>query len=175
MWKPFDSYLDGVVRVYLIPDGILHRISFHALVAGSDRDSLLYLDDRYELHMLTGSRDLLSRNVRYRPSPYRHPGNAVLLGDPQFASAKQKDIARSTRGEEADVTRGGSWKALPGTRVEVEWIRTLCEGHHIPVSMLVGGDAREEQVKQLSGNAPRILHIATHGFFFPVPRVTPDA
>lgn len=176
VWSPLERHLEEIRRIYIVPDGLLHRLSFHALTTTGDEGTDVYLDDKFELHLLTGSRDLLSRNVRYRPTPYRRPENALLVGDPLFSSLDGSEKQGETRAQDDsesgdDVTRGGTWLPLPGTRREVERLYTLCRESNVPAATLTGREAREEQIKLLSGNAPRILHIATHGFFFPVPRL----
>ena len=168
LWRPMENALSGISTVYLVPDGVLHRLSFHALVSDST-DTPRYLDDRYELHFLTSARALLSRNVRYRPAPYRQPENGVLVGDPLFGAIEQRDEDHREPAESA-ASRGGEWMPLPGTRVEVEGIAQLFHEMDVPCIVMTGNDAREAQIKELSGDAPRVLHIATHGFFFEVPR-----
>ena len=170
LWKPLEEQIADVRRLWLVPDGLLHRLSFHALVTTDGAGTTAYLDDRYELHLLTGTRDLLSRNVRYRPQPYRRPDSAVFVGDPHFSALEGDEDDDVPDGQEGDVTRGGSWRPLPGTRTEVERLKELCLRHGIPHATLTGAEASEERIKALSGRSPRILHIATHGFFFPVPR-----
>lgn len=183
VWAPIEALLRGMRRVYLVPDGVLHRLSFHALMIAGDSGDPTFLDDRYELHLLTGARDLLSRNVRYRPQRYRQPENVLLIGDPLFSSADAPTRATRVPSEARTATnatettagneamRGGDWLPLPGTRKEVELLHSLCRSHDVMVATLMGKDAREERIKEISGVSPRILHIATHGFFFPVPRL----
>jgi len=48
---------------------------------------------------------------------------------------------------------------LPGTLGEAEVLRTLIPG----ITVLTASQAREDKVKLIHG--PRILHVATHGFF----------
>jgi len=70
-----------------------------------------------------------------------------------------------------DVTRGGSWQYLPGTEKEVNTIDSLGQQKKYAVFSKSGNVATEESIKALSGNAsPVVLHIATHGFFFPDPK-----
>ena len=54
---------------------------------------------------------------------------------------------------------------LPGTAVEVKAIADLLREKGWRVESFVGQDALEENVKTV--NHPRLLHIATHGFFDP--------
>ncbi|MEA5544236.1 tetratricopeptide repeat protein, partial [Limnoraphis robusta CCNP1324] len=62
-----------------------------------------------------------------------------------------------------------SFGALPGTAEEAKVIAPLLSD----VLLLTQSQATENAVKQL--DAPKIIHIATHGFFLPnLPRVEPD-
>lgn len=169
-WEPLERFLEGVTAVWLIPDGLLHRLSFHALLTRDGSGGVVHLDDRYELHLLTGARDLLSRNVRYRPQPYRSPDDALLIGAPQFSVNASDGTGSDERSRSSAGMRGGSWGPLPGTRMEVEEVERICQDHRVPSGVLTGADATEDRIKALSGQSPRILHIATHGFFFPVLR-----
>ena len=55
---------------------------------------------------------------------------------------------------------------LPGTTAEAAAVKgALQEGPYGPVSVFLGRNATETKFKALP--APRVLHIATHGFFFP--------
>jgi len=58
------------------------------------------------------------------------------------------------------------WASLPESLVEVEKIYKKFKGS--PASnLLTGASATESAFKNLCGNSPDILHIATHGFFIP--------
>lgn len=62
----------------------------------------------------------------------------------------------------------GSWLDLPGTLTEVKNIQA--QQSSINITTYTGPAATEEAIKSLKGReSPSILHIATHGFFFPAP------
>ena len=63
--------------------------------------------------------------------------------------------------------RGGIWNNLPGTAEEVKRISQLFETHKISTISYLQEESSEENLKSLDGRAPRILHVATHGFFLP--------
>ncbi|MEI9909496.1 MAG: CHAT domain-containing protein [Bacteroidota bacterium] len=71
------------------------------------------------------------------------------------------------------LSRSGShqaWVSLPGTSKEISAIQSLFEKNKIHSSAsYTQQKATEEQFKSLSGNAPTVLHLATHGFFLPGP------
>lgn len=52
---------------------------------------------------------------------------------------------------------------LPGTQDEVESIDAILRQKHIDVSLYTGASETESQIKTTDN--PRVLHIATHGFF----------
>jgi CHAT domain-containing protein len=59
--------------------------------------------------------------------------------------------------------RSVGWRALPGAAAEAGDIqKALTGGAYGPVKAYVGADALEEVLKGLP--APRVLHLATHGF-----------
>ena len=62
---------------------------------------------------------------------------------------------------------GGTGKipALPGTKKEVITIESLLKKSGFNTEKLMEKQASEEGVKTISEKKPRILHIATHGFF----------
>lgn len=70
----------------------------------------------------------------------------------------------SGRGSDNNV-----WSALPDTAEEVKKIKRQFELNKIPSKVYTQSAASEENLKALSGNAPQVLHIATHGFFLPEP------
>lgn len=155
IWKPLEPFLDNTTTVLLSPDGLLHQLAFGALVTSIANSGPVFLDDRITIQYIAGGRSLLNRDFRFRPTPYRRPRNVVLIGNPDFSLGMKKKTS--------------GWKPLPGTAEEVEGIAALCSEHGVTVDVVTGNNASEELVKSLSGNAPRVLHLATHGFFFPAP------
>ncbi len=62
-----------------------------------------------------------------------------------------------------------NWQYLPGTEQELNKIMTLLGDENITTTYYSGYQATEESFKSIGVNnpSPSILHIATHGFFFP--------
>ena len=58
-----------------------------------------------------------------------------------------------------------NFRTLPGTKTEVEEVSSLLAKNTWSVKAHTGAEALEEAVKAV--NNPRVLHIATHGFFLP--------
>ena len=55
--------------------------------------------------------------------------------------------------------------ALPGTDKECAGLKAQARASGKPIQVFLGADATEAQLREV--NSPRILHLATHGFFLP--------
>ena len=172
-WQPLEAALADAKRIYVAPDGLLNQVSF-GIVTTSDGRLLM---EKYHLRMVLSTKDILRQ--KHEPSS----NTAVLIGNPQFDmdEAQQRIALRGLLkpGESkalivsAWVTgrprsldqEGGSLIALPGTQVELDSVRSLLKKRHWQVETYTGAAAVEETVKRVEH--PRVLHLATHGFFLP--------
>ncbi|MEM7367967.1 MAG: CHAT domain-containing tetratricopeptide repeat protein [Bacteroidota bacterium] len=175
IWHPIDSLMSGVKRIYYSPSGLLHRINLGAIALNKKT----YLGDTYELVLLGSTRSLaLAEEDISSPKI----NNALLLGGidyrqdiPMILSDAMTWQAKNSELEQLSiVSRGGStsWNELPGTEVEVQQIGHLLRGHSYDVDLMTGPGASETSIRSLS-SFPDILHIATHGYFFPDPENAP--
>lgn len=171
IWKPISAYLSGVKTVYFSPSGTLHRINFNAI---PDATNTL-LAERYQLIQM-GS----TRHVVVPPDAKINNNNAVLFGGIQYnadttTSTRQLLSTLPSAADENLVSRGGQnkpgipWSDLPFTDLEVTNIERMLADNHLKPLVRRGITATEESFKRLgqASASPRILHIATHGFFFP--------
>jgi CHAT domain-containing protein len=171
LWKPLEGALAGRKRIYLSPDGILNQVSFGILPSGDG--SLLV--ERYDLHVVSSTKDIL------REGRAASGNTAVLIGNPSFGleEAQQRAVVRALQKTEQSKSllamvgsgllsreqRGTGLASLPGTKEELESVSSLLKKHQWKVQVDTEEEALEETVKHV--RSPRILHIATHGFFFP--------
>ncbi len=154
--KGVRALLDPETTNLLIsPDGELNLVPFAALVDVQGR----YLIERFELSYVASGRDLLQPT-----GVAAHPEEPLLLGgaafDGSFGKPEERDEKRGAPARSADM---GTLRLGPlsGTGPEVESIGRLLQ---VPATrVLTGVAATEAAVKAVSG--PRILHIASHGFF----------
>jgi CHAT domain-containing protein len=144
--------LGGATSVLIAPDGALNVVPFAALVD----DHGDYLIKRFTFTYLTSGRDLLRLTHQVRP---RNPG--AIFADPAFDAGAGPTAAPTTlsRGRRSNDLARQIWKPLPGTAQEADEII-----HRLPsLAMYRGARATETALKALHG--PKILHLATHGFF----------
>jgi CHAT domain-containing protein len=171
---PLRQALGSAHTLYLAPDAYLNRLPFEALVDSEGK----YLVERYLCAYLSSGRDLL------RPAAKPARGTVVFAG-PDFkvdaaerrAMAEKlqvKNNAPAVRGLPGREVRSVGWRPLPGAAAEAKDIqKALADSTYGPVKAYVGAEALEEVLKAMP--APRILHLATHGFFLDREQDPPDA
>jgi CHAT domain-containing protein len=166
LFKPLRPYVNNAERVLIAPDGSLNLVPFGALLD----DQGEYVAKHFEITYLTSGRDLLrvasASSVR---------GNPVVMANPAYDTSAAvvtpgNNVSKATRVAQTDETIQ-VFTPLPGTAAEAKALKTLLKlpDHHV----LTGVDATEAKLKQLHG--PRILHVATHGFFLRDQPMTADA
>jgi CHAT domain-containing protein len=148
---PLQSKLAKASRLLISPDAQLNLVPFGALV---DEDNH-YLVQKYALSYLTSGRDLLRLATTVQPS-----SNPVIVANPDFTKATVVTASAKESRRSADL-RSLSFNPLPGTAGEAKAITPLLPSAQV----LTGTAASETALKAVQ--APRILHIATHGFFLP--------
>jgi CHAT domain-containing protein/tetratricopeptide (TPR) repeat protein len=147
VWKPLEKELTGVRTIYFAPSGMLHRIAFAALPLNK-RD---VLSDRYKLVQVASTASVPDLS----PTFITPSDNLRLYGGIDYG---------------ADST----FAYLPGTVAEIDSIESLAKTRKIKSVALTGTDATEGSFKELDGKAsPSVIHLATHGFFFPDPKNKP--
>ena len=150
--------LAGCTRLLIATDGELARLPFEVLPT-ADGGRVL---DRYAISYVNSGRDL----VRFGRTA-ANPGPPLVVADPDFELAAQQPAdalaAAPTgphwAGAEA-VVRGAvnRFDRLPETRSEGQQVAAL-----VGVMPVLGSNAVERSIK--TAPSPRVLHLATHGFF----------
>ena len=159
VFDPIAPYLQETEHLLISPDGQLNRLPFEALQLETGGE---YLVQRYQISYLNSGRDFLKFNTKQSSN---HP--AVILANPDYetaddtvrlAQAPTRSLGKNDRSTKLSKLQV---KPLPGTAAEAEALTAL-----LPNAILLDKDkATENALKTVQ--APRILHIATHGFFLP--------
>jgi tetratricopeptide (TPR) repeat protein len=174
VFDPLCSALGKHRGVLLAPDGDLTLVPFEILpVADAE-----VLADKYQISYLGTSRDLL----RFKSEFSDKAGEALVVCDPDFdlagvqvtgqseSNPPSKDISQPVATTQQPASNLGRlsrdfdrsryyFRRLAGTRAEGERIADL-----LGVQPWIEGAALEGRLKQQC-RSPRVLHLATHGFF----------
>ena len=159
VWRPIADWLLGIKTIYFSPSGYLNALSFPALPIGKDS----VLADRYTLHQRISTASVLRRESLYLTGkdPVVLVGKITYAGDSLTLSKRPKN--KTVVSIRPPLTGLETIPPLPGTAIELASIRPYFSS----VISLTGLSASEEQVKALASTSPKVLHIATHGFYFP--------
>ncbi|MEP7306513.1 MAG: CHAT domain-containing tetratricopeptide repeat protein [Acidobacteriota bacterium] len=159
--RPLRAWLGDAKRLLISADGELNLVPFEALVD----DQGQYLIERYAITYLTSGRDLLRMQVR-RPNGRR----PLILADPLFGeppvappNGPVLQVA-STRAPRRILTpdRAASSMYFAPLAASAEEARAI-KGLFPEAALLTGARATKATLQR--AEAPRILHIASHGFF----------
>jgi len=161
--QPLRDAIGSARQLLVSPDGALTLVPFAVLRDAQGR----YAIERYRITYLGSGRDLLRMQSR-QPSQAR----GVIVADPVFgdpageparAEASPTLIAKRSITSVDDLS-GAFFAPLSGTAVEARRIQALFPD----ATVLTRAQATKAAVLQLE--APRVLHIATHGFFIQDPQ-----
>lgn len=158
IWSPLSSRIEGKTKVYFSASGMLHNIGIEYLSSMEGK----------ECYRLSSTRELAIARSETTSN------GAVVYGGIQYDSdVSQMGTPRldwsylAHRGFNPDlVTQRGNWDYLTGSLEEANEVDSILEIKNIDVKKVTGLDATETSFKDLSGQRKRILHIATHGFYY---------
>ncbi len=138
-WQPFENSLKGKKRVFVSLDGVYNQVNMNTLKKpGGD-----YLLNQYDIVLIGNGKDLVALNNKANMQLAK---KATLIGDPDYSS-------------------DSNLPPLPATKTEVDGINKVLKTSGYSVSEYVMQDANENNLK--AAKQVSVLHIATHGFFFP--------
>jgi CHAT domain-containing protein len=150
--RPLAPALGTRTRLILSPDGKLNKLPFAALRTPDGH----YLIEQMTLSYVASGRDLL------REGSTESTLDLALVANPAFDDTEVQQHASLS----GDAVRASDYAQrfapLPGTAEEARVIPPLLPGKH---QVLQGPEATESAVRSL--RSPKVLHLATHGFFLP--------
>ena len=188
IWKPMEEELGSIRTIYFSPSGLLHRLNLTAIPITDEEN----LGERYHLIGINSTRILVIPDTSSPDSlnTPEKPGNAILYGGINFemdstaialANQSYNTDQLASRGELSfsssnQNNRGGGWGYLKWTEKEINKVEETLINAGFQTSTLNGYHATEESFKSIGQDlpSPRILHLATHGFFFPDPAFEKD-
>jgi CHAT domain-containing protein len=130
--------LGGSKQWIVAPDGELSRIPYTALPSPQDPKRLLA--DAVALRLITSGRSLVPPATPSSSAPTSRP---LVLANPDYGPAT------------ADTT---PWRPLAASEKEGRWIRDLLNSTYFE-------QAEATTSKLTAAQAPRVLHVASHGYF----------
>ena len=162
IFGPFRNYMEGVEDVYFSPIKEINLISLESLLI--DDKTGERMSDKYNMYRLSSTRELLI------DESFRHKGSeSVVYGGLKYAMVA--DDARVGVDDKV-VSERGAVEGIPFLKASLleamNVTRALNESEYdmYKAEMLSGNAGTEASFKLLDGKGKRIIHIATHGFYF---------
>jgi CHAT domain-containing protein len=168
-WKPIADKIGDAKTIYVSLGGVYNNINLNTIY---NPETGKYLLEEKDIRIVNSARDfVLSKEGEKKTYS---TNTASLYGFANFdgnstVSADTTDIFASTRDLNSfwldSLTRGGmKAKPLPATKTEVEYISSTLKSKGWQVKNYLADNASETNIKKEA--SPRILHVATHGYFF---------
>lgn len=171
-FESLNDYLqkNNIKKFYFSPEGVYNQINISSI---RNPFTQKYLLDEYDIQIITNTRELANRIADKRVGQ-----TPVLMGFPKFnLETEGSTKTAETRGGTRGLSRGGLSRGLrggllrymrgedgisvlPGTQKEINEISAL---FNEKPTVYMEAQAGEQIIKAV--NNPRILHIATHGYF----------
>ena len=167
LWEPLEANIPEGTTVYYVPSQLLFQVSLASLPLP---DGSL-LGSHYNFVRLSSARELVKMKSKSNNSK---ENTAVLYGGLQYEledsamaeEAKKYELSNllALRGE---IARGDSvFHDLQGTKEEILKIEDLLKSNKWQVSSYMGKNGTEESFLNMHGKSPKLLHLATHGFYY---------
>ncbi len=181
VWDSIQREVKGSERVFVVPDGALNLLNWAAL---PDNDGRYLAESGPTFHYLSNERDLVRSNTN------RAPGRGLMVvGAPAFddatgfaslntpqpvrvasAAPGSQGAGPQNRGADCGVFSGVRFEPLPGSEREAHGVASLWDssvsGNAEERATLLIGSAAQEATFKASAPSRRVLHLATHGFFY---------
>ena len=154
--RPIRALLGDTRVVLFSPDGKLNLVPANAMVDEGGR----WLIERFSFTYLTSGRELLRRGVKSPASA----GGVTIVANPSFGAVDGGAASSGARDAEergSGATLKLRFTPLPGTASEAAALAKVLPGAQV----LTAERATKAALQKIRG--PRILHVATHGFFLP--------
>jgi len=170
VFAPLESQLRNNTDIFISPDGQLNLLPFEILPCPDGK----YVIEKFKISYLSSGRDLLKFKRKMESGNW-----ALVMANPDFdrSVVKLAQIGIGTINKPnptpyiPEPQRGASgclnnrFNSLPYTKEETKSIvKTLQADSNLKTQVYYEGDASEEVLKGMI-TAPRILHLATHGYF----------
>lgn len=173
LWESFENEVNEGAIVYYVPSQLLFQVALESLRL---EDGSL-LGDHYRFIRLSSARELASFDNKLNLKIDDGKTNAVLYGGLQYdveasvmaAEAKRYDISQLLSRRGSGLRGDSIFRELPWSKIEIDTIEKKLKDRGFPAHLYDGAKGTEESFLSLNGNAPQILHVATHGFYY-----TPD-
>lgn len=167
LWEPLKGNVSKGATIYYVPSQLLFQVSLESLPLA---DGSL-LGSHYNFIRLSSARELVKMKAKQKVNTAH---TAVLYGGLQYDLEASAMAAEAKKYElpdwlvlRGDIARGDSvFRDLQGSRDEIAKIESILKRCKWQVTPYTEKNGTEESFLAMHGKSPRVLHLATHGFYY---------
>ena len=164
VWKPLENELNNIQNIYFSPSGALHNIAIETI----PMDDKHLISDKYNVFRLSSTRQLAKIEDKYEGKGCNIYGGL----DYSNGSVEQSHVSKNRALSYVDFLIADSLNlrsgvaSLPATKIEAVNINKQLQKNHIESYLYTDSIGTETSIKDLSGKRSKLLHVATHGFYW---------
>ena len=178
IWTKLAPEMQGIQTIYYSPVGLLNRINFSAIPINASKT----IADQFQLYAIGSTRQLVFPHgvsnyeqtdaIIYGGIEYEKDTTTLLAKEVESFDKQNEILAARSLDEKFRAYRSDDWDYLEWTEKEASDIARILNSTKAKVSLKTGQLASEAFFKTIGKTqpSPRILHLATHGYFFPSPK-----
>ena len=163
--KPLGDTLKNKTSLIISPDGALRLLPFETLF---DKDNNTYFIQEKEIRYIPSGKELVRLYKYSKTKTSKAKKSAVIFANPNFdtkiASASKEQTAITPNTNRSGIIKSlfrMRFTPLPGTKAEAKAIEATLDKK----SIIGYQDNKATESTLMKVKGPKILHIATHGFF----------
>ncbi len=153
-WLPIANVVGPTATIYLSADGVYNQINLEAIPV----DDHNYVLDNSNIILVSNTKDIYLNALKKQSTD--KSTQASMFGNPIYY-LEASGNSRKKIGQ------------LAGTEIEINELNALLTQKGWQTSTQMEKAATEEAIKSVE--SPKIIHIATHGFFTPAEEIAQDA
>ena len=149
IWGKINEVADNTNVIYFSPIGLLNLLNIESLK--NDRNYI----------RLSSTRELCKRRTEEIQTAILYGG--LVYDSNDYNKEESIRVIENTLWYNLnDTTTRGNYSYLPGTKVEVNIIAELLDNANVKTTSFTGKHGTIDSFRNISGNSPSVLHIATH-------------
>ena len=163
--KPFGETVKDKKSLIISPDGALRLLPFEALF---NKEHNKYFIEEKEIRYIPSGKELVRLYKYSKDKVSKTQKSTVIFANPNFdtkiSTASKDEITITPNTSRSGIIKSlfrMRFAALPGTKAEAKAIKATLNQKHI----LEYQDTKATESTLVKVKGPKILHIATHGFF----------
>lgn len=175
IWKKIIDTIGLATTIYYSPSADLNRMNLDALLASNNLKKKDNTIKSIKTIRLFSTRDLLNNKSGSGKFKEAYIYGGINYSRDTVPKNPNIGVGIDSRGIDSEhlmdsVNSIHPWRFLSESEKEANLVASLLQTDSIRVNLFMGSEATEESFKHIGDGglpAPDIIHIATHGFFFP--------